>query len=434
MNLRGGFMNYSDAGGDLDIVSLKSSEYLQERCANRKLLIYGIGMEAEELSLILKARNYKVEYYLSGNDEGTFQGKQVKLPFDIAYEDRENIFIIVATEPESYGVIMHILLDLGLIENIHFTYYKEVPSFTVPYHFDAALTLNRVKEQLEGFEVFGDADNPDAPVIVALGGSTTESEMYFIKGWVHFLSEYFKADGIPSIIYCGGVTSHTSTQELLKLIRDVIPLQPDIVVSYSGFNDLAYYPPSQPSPFGDGRQSRMYAYQTERVRRPFVHTYQVDIFRTTMQMHPEGNRLIHYGLQNDKSASEYWLDNMRMMNAIAKEFGITFLSFFQPFSFNGNYEINDSQKIIFERYWWHTININPNPTNKIHLESIIKETGEIMASLKKHDFITDLSHIFDGYENIYRDFCHVFERGNEIIAANIYAKLKEVLRDAGRTT
>jgi lysophospholipase L1-like esterase len=392
-------------------------------------LIYGTGTEAEKLSRLLSDRDYKVEYYLDGNEVETVQGKQVKSPFDIVYEDLESIFIIVAIEPERYGGVMHTLLDLGLTENIHFTYFRDVPPFGVPFHFDAALTINRVKEQLEGFEVFGDTDNPAAPVIVALGGSTTESELNFIRGWVYFLSERFKAERIPAVIYCGGVASYTSTLELIKLIRDVIPLQPDIVISYSGYNDLSYFPLSQPSPFYNSKQSVPFEYQTERVRRPFVHYRQVEIFRKTMPTHQEENRIIHFGLQNDKSASEYWLDNMRMMNAVANEYGITFLSFFQPFLFIGNYEITDSQYTIINRLFWNTKNNLLDPFMKNRIESMRKGASEISASIIDYDFITDLSHIFDGYKNIFTDDCHVCEQGNQIIAAHIYMKLKEILHD-----
>jgi lysophospholipase L1-like esterase len=426
-------VNDIDTGYDNSVVLFKSADYLRERCANRKLLIYGTGTDAAKLSQMLLEFKYNVDYYLSENDGETFQDQPVRSPFDIVYEDPERIFIIVAIALERYSSVRHTLLDLGLFEFIHFTYFKDVPLLTVPYLYDPVLTVNRVKERLEGFEVFGDTDNPDATVIVALGGSTTESELHFIKGWVCYLSDYLKADGIPALIYCGGVANYTSTQELLKLIRDVIPLQPDIVISYSGYNDLAYHPLPQPPPFNSGKKTGPFAFQTERAHKPFIHYIQVDFFRYVTPTLREGSNFAYYGLPNDKPASVYWLDNIRMMNAIAKEFGITFLSFFQPFAFVGNYEITESQKIIFERYWWKDLNSNLDPTTQERVESMIRGAGEIIASISKYDFITDISHIFEGCKNIYIDDCHVTEQGNEIIATNIYAKLKEVLRDAGRT-
>lgn len=45
---------------------------------------------------------------------------------------------------------------------------------------------------------------------------------------------------------------------------------------------------------------------------------------------------------------------------------------------------------------------------------------------RTHDYIYDLSHIFDG-EDVYIDHCHVFEHGNEIIAREIYNIIKELM-------
>lgn len=49
---------------------------------------------------------------------------------------------------------------------------------------------------------------------------------------------------------------------------------------------------------------------------------------------------------------------------------------------------------------------------------------------KKREYIIDLSGIFDDYEDIYMDYAHVNEKGNQIIAAQIYGYLKSRLAES----
>lgn len=44
--------------------------------------------------------------------------------------------------------------------------------------------------------------------------------------------------GCSNVVICGGVAGYRSSEELFKLIRDGFDFKPDIVLNYSGFNDL----------------------------------------------------------------------------------------------------------------------------------------------------------------------------------------------------
>ena len=409
---------------DSSNIALVAKEYLLERCNNRKLLIYGIGSETSELSDFLSTCNLNVEYYIDEEPMKNFEGKTVRSYFDIVYENPNHIFIIVAKENECYGISRQKFIQLGLIEDVNFTYYKDAPSHIEPLYYDVTLGYSRIKDEIEGFEIFGDIDNPEALVIVALGGSTTESSYNFIKGWVQYLMECFIENGDSVIMYCGGVVGYTSFQELLKLIRDVIPLRPNVVLSYNGFNDLLYYPLEKCPPEKSERESGPFAYQPERVRKPFVHHFQVDFMRDVLQSYSNAEHTIYYGLQNNRTASEFWLDNIKMMNVIANEFDILFLSFLQPFFHVGEYKLTDSQRTIFNRKWWNADRPNPDLYTEERLTFIIDEARKMITAIKDVNYITDLTHIFNEYTNIYNDICHVTECGNEIIAKNIYQKLK----------
>ena len=389
-------------------------EYLLERCAGRKLLVYGIGHESKKICKYLASKNVpdlQIDYVLAEESKDEeFEGKQVISYLDIIFEAPDSVFVIIAQENECYGVLREKFINLGFSENVDFTYYKEVPYYNENYHYDVTLSYNRIRDSILGFELFGDLGNPNALKIVVLGGSTTESVHSFVKGWAPFLSDLFTEDDIHAIIYCGGIAAYTSSQELLKLIRDVIPLKPDIVLSYSGVNDLYRYP-------------RKPCNQPEREERPFITTYQVDF----MQKVNNGNA-VYYGLSNNKSVSEHWLDNIRMMRAISEQFNILFLSFLQPFYHVGEYKLTDSQKAIFNRKGWYSGNPSTNLSPE-RTDFVVKGHQDIREATKDIDYITDLTNIFDEYTNIYRDACHVTEIGNKIIASNIFEELKDYLRN-----
>ena len=409
-------------GIDKNHIVWVNKHYILERCSrraeNRKMLIYGTGAAAEMTSRMLSIYDIDAEYYLDDEfTDNVFENKSVRSCFDIVFEKKEDIFIIIAHDKESYGVSRQKFIQLGLVENVDFTYwlyniYRE--DICISTHFDVTLGYSRIKSQQEGFELFGDTDNPEALKIVALGGSTTESTYCNVKGWAQYLAERFAANHISTAMYCGGVSGYQSSQELLKLIRDVLPLQPNVVLSYSGYNDLYHY-----------HGNKLGEYPSVCRKRPFIHEYQVKCVENMLSKYSAEERIAYYGLENDKKAPEIWLDNIRAMYAIAKEFNISFFSFLQPFRYNDKSELSKFQSTVFSRiHWcWH----DRERLLKLKFadsESVAYDYRELQAAIKDIGYITDLTNIFfDCADVIYRDQAHVTERGNEIIAENIYQVL-----------
>ena len=402
-------------------IVITHKDYVVERCSKRRLIIYGVGQEAACLKRYLTIMHIDTFCYADDEHVGEKMGdKDIISSIDIVYEDIDSIFIIIAKSEDCYGISRQVFLDIGMVEDIDFTYHSEVPLTKEPKCFDVTLSYNRVMDSIEGFEIYGNIADTQAIKIVALGGSTTESTYLFIKGWVQYLFELLRKNQIPSIIYGGGIAGYSSSQELLKLIRDVLPLKPDIVLSYSGLNDLYGYPkPSEPIRHG----------------RPFITHFQVEFIEQILEKltaakfglpimndliwDKTGNRTVYYGLKNNKSSSDVWLENTRIMHSIAKEFKIDFLSFFQPFAFNGFYEENDLQNIIYSR---RSLSCRYEGYEKWGLP--YKEDLQIIIEeIKKHNYMFDFSSIFDGYRGIYFDASHVYEKGNDIIANKIFDKL-----------
>jgi len=398
--------------------------YVAERSGKRKVMIYGTGTEALDLAHYLSLKDIRVECFVddestSDRAGGAIKDKNIISSIDLVYEAPDTVFILVAHEKESYGLSREKLMDMGFTEDVDFSYHSEIPGTKEPFHYDPTLSFNRIRDEIEGFEIYGDTAHPHPLKIAVLGGSTTESTLFFVKGWVQFFAAYLRDNNIPAVIYAGGTSAYTSSQELLKLIRDVIPLAPDVVISYGGANDLYMYPNEQ---------------ETERHKRPFITRFQVQFINQILeklsnieyslptQNDPDWNKggtgTVFYGLRNDKPASRFWIDNVRMSRAICREFGILYLSFFQPFRFNGFYETSDIQEIIHSRR-------DPSSTAAEdgyarYGQTVKKELDLIREEIPHHDFITDLSAIFTGRQNIYYDSTHVYEAGNEIIAQAIY--------------
>jgi hypothetical protein len=96
-------------------------------------------------------------------------------------------------------------------------------------------------EWVDGFVVYKkNKDLWTRPIILTLGGSTTDG-IRRGHSWPEELSKLMTADGNSGTVVNGGTGGYSSNQELLKLIRDGLEFKPDIVISYSGINDMGKY-------------------------------------------------------------------------------------------------------------------------------------------------------------------------------------------------
>ena len=88
-----------------------------------------------------------------------------------------------------------------------------------------------------GWAVFGDEAATDVRIMV-LGGSTS-SEVYYPESWVSKLHHKLTERGIQAVIFNGAHETNRTFHELNRLVRDIHALKPTIVISMSGYNDLA---------------------------------------------------------------------------------------------------------------------------------------------------------------------------------------------------
>lgn len=266
------------------------------------------------------------------------------------------------------------------------------------------------------------SEDEGALTIVTLGGSTTQPYLVRNKCWSQYLSEILVRENVPHKLYCGGAFSYGVTQELLKLMRDGMWLKPDIVLSYSGYNNACRV--------GLGEKQW------------FILKYVEDLFEDISVSNSTmlgGIHGLNHGIHPDVNAFDYWLFYEQMMAAICNNFHIYFKCFLQPMAPSKNgYCFSDAAHLAAEHIFW-----NKKEKRWQYLEygkrdelidrivtdiQLFREKGAGV----KDEWYVDFSGIFDGIDDIYIDSCHVYERGNRIIAEKVYNEIKEYIAKAGK--
>lgn len=252
-----------------------------------------------------------------------------------------------------------------------------------------------------GIAVCGDNSEQDYKIAV-LGGSTSTDGYFCFKSWPSIFFEKF--DGRNVTVFNAAVEGYASGQELIKLMRDVILLNPDMVIVYDGYNDIT-------------RQARL---DLVNIFDFFYMKTIMEYVNVNIEAGTERHR-IFCGIPAREKAMETWLKNIEYMHAVCEINNIRFLSFIQPV-FYGKPKMNLKRDAVLYKIWdaYHG-------DASESLKKPIREFRECAPEIcKTHEYVYDLSHIFDN-EAVYMDICHVFEKGNQIIADEIYKTVKDIM-------
>ncbi len=391
-------------------------------CYDRELAIYGSGEKALEFYGELKKYGKDIAFFLDDAPvSDTLEGKPLRNVADLLL-DRSGIFIAVV-KPEKAGSLelRNFFVSLGMLPRVDFDEVFSANSAgeaPFPYVLDANLGHNMLGD-LPGFMVFGDMKAARPYRVFILGGSTADSNCYSKQGivsWPEFLYEKLSSINKNTVLYCGAVIGYTANQEFLKLARDIVPMSPNLVISYSGHNDLRTYP----RPLAD-------YYGPTRAGRPFLTDKTEMFYRRSIEMAksrivPGFENIVTYGLTNDQSPASFWLSNQRMMYSLAREFKFNFLGVLQPNAYvTENLHGVDSFEALRARYYPQAAMYHIMPPE--HVRQNMREAREL---IKPHPFLSEYTGIFDGDPNdVYLDLVHVSTKGNRIIADRIFQDLLE---------
>jgi len=246
----------------------------------------------------------------------------------------------------------------------------------------------------------GNGCTTDTIRILITGGST--SDLAFQReNWPIHLARMLADSGICARVFVGAIGGYSSGQELLKLLRDGLRIEPHIHISYSGANE----------PYGPS----------------FVSQYEMKVFNRVMETRstillPNLVYLLRLKLgmisglklhlANPEDVAFFWINNMRTMHAIAEERGYIFFGVLQPVLGVGRVD---------------------QPTELQEWADLIADYRKFypmaIAHCQRTSYLEDLTPIFDLYEApVYVDDCHLRPEMQPIVAAQLMQVIREKLQ------
>lgn len=334
-------------------------------------------------------RLYEEIYYFLEYFEIHLQGFLDDL-YEILYQ--ENYFILITGD--AYKPYIDRLCEIGLHIVDDFMPFGCIGDNLFPLRkciLDTNLGYTVVNDGRHIGCVMHEAKMQERYKIAVLGGSTTDGTLYSFRSWPEILHGLLDEDTVTIINY--GMAGYNSGMELMKLIRDVICSMPDLVLVFDGVNDFASVEYDAGNPISFKYLNSVIGYIADQTNREM------------------------YGGAVFENLTPYdrWIGNVDMMNAVLRLHNIIFIDFLQPM-----------------------LAAKKNKTRKEELLECMVEADlsearsfrDCYEAEKKREYIIDLSGIFDDYEDIYMDYAHVNEKGNQIIAAQIYDYLKSRLAES----
>lgn len=276
---------------------------------------------------------------------------------------------------------------------------------------------------LEGDEEYVDGivrlkkSNNNKNTIVVSGGST--SDIAYNGSWLRFFNQLLLESKFDYSLYSVGVSGYSSNQELFKLIRDVVPLNPSIYISLSGVNDLGFIQSI------DSMHPYMHHY-TAKVFNKLNFQKNKNLFKKIVQTRHEKDNFIEEYKRNNNNLClglcyniedyELWFKNIKHMFAICKSEDIDFVGILQPIYGFGNYNKNEKEVKAFREFCEKFFEMK-----NINYDDLLQNfyiNAKILCN--KFDFLLDFTDIFNDEHEVFEDPRHLNQKGNKILAKRIF--------------
>ena len=368
---------------------------------DRKLAIYGTGEYALQCYKVLQLLGYDTFCFVSSNDnENQIDHRQVISLYDLVYQSDE-YFLYICVEKTDYEKVTNELKMFGYRELYDYApaWERGLDRVYDPHLGYICITVETGKEY-NGFYTFPAKLDTKKYKILVFGGSTSDPWCCPVKLWCEILRDICQEQGYNVEIITGGVMGYSSAQELGKLVRDGINLNVDLVISYSGANDIY-----------------------NRGEYPFLNSFQLDVCAVFDDK--EKGLKSSRGLKR-KNVNPYaeWMQNERMMHGILNEFQIPFLAVYQPalWSKGGKKYIDEITK---EKL--HKSTIVDTENYEVAIKNANNARAQIKYDAEKTEWLYDFAAIFDDESEVYLDVVHCTEKGNRIIAEQMFKLLEKLL-------
>ena len=363
---------------------------------NKKIYIYSNkNILSELLEDILAIYGVKISGYV-GEMEDEEQG--IVCIYDLALNGIEDKLIILNEECEEYMVAARECIEFAgfSLEEKNYTglqWYaraKERILGLEPMFFDPLVGLNRIfEERKPGIEFYGKPgwkmhgkEDGDRVRIMILGGSTS-AEVYHPENWVRKLYYKLARENIMTVIYNGAYEGNDIVDEMLRLLRDIYVLHPQIVISMSGVNNTEH--------------------------KESVSLFNADYLVEIIQDLASDGKYCS-GVYSDESFYSFWSRNMKLMKTISEFHGAVFLGFLQPINYTMN-NVSLWEKSVYEM--------------EEHREGV----RDFNQSANDRDGYINLMRLFEHQDEMYFDMCHYTDKGHEIIADKVFEEVMHVLKE-----
>ena len=283
------------------------------------------------------------------------------------------------------------------------------------------------------------ADAPSMPKpadefrIIVLGGST----VFMGNPEIPRLIQYqFEKAGCQRVkVYNFGVVSSVSSMELARIIYEAVDYQPDLMISYSGFNDIDQPFTADPRP---GYPFNYFIYESNPILESDIRRYPIwplilygsNIFRRWMPQYFLKHFLALDEIRsrvNDRSPewrqeiARIYIRNLMKSQKISRAFGADFMAFFQPALYFKDIVHPEEEKYLDAE----------RAENSRIIRAHIREFAQQEIAAGELQFI-DLSDFFDTYsEPVFNDRVHLIHFYRPPVSVKIYQHIQKFIQAQG---
>ena len=232
--------------------------------------------------------------------------------------------------------------------------------------------------------------------IMAIGNSTS---LWNLAPWSRLLGERLRAEGHAVAVYNGAGRGNSSSQEVLRVLRDAPAIGPDVILSLSGICDIGWI-----------QNPREYPYRLKYGRGIEAAALEAGVIGKALHGYPEA----------DASPGRIWCRNQRFMALMAGEMGMAIHTYLQPVMGTGAYDPTPQEQAMYDA----KAGVRLKVADRCYGDCVADFYAEVRAIMATdpgaYDHVTDLTDVFDGVPfPAYMDHRHQTPEGVAHLAAAI---------------
>lgn len=287
---------------------------------------------------------------------------------------------------------------------------KKAPERTTLLRFstyDSMIGYTRNESDFESYDIWPKNIPPQdvANRVMVVGSSTSAFPR---AHWSTVFARSFQKFFGNTVIYNGSCSGYFSSIELQKILRDAPGLKPKLILSFSGAADIGFLH-TQPN-------------------YPFQHRNATTVGNYLVNTTHAFERLTR-GVPVEMQPHELWLQNSRIKHLIAQEYGAQYFSFLEPTMALRQLAPSPAEEAMLKddamfRLMPHTGRTYEEET--LHFYENVR--AALRAEPEKYAHVIDISDVFDGESEVYRDFRHASKKGNVLIGKRIFREVAAAIK------